>query len=283
MVARDKHHCPNTPIILVGTKLDLRSDESCLERLRDKGLSPITTEEGEAMRKQIGAVSYVECSSLTFTGLKEVFVEAVRAIIAPSSGKSKKKASKFESKPAKVIVSPPVLPKQKPSPRLDIESSCYDKDLKKLVNNSFTSDVYFIVGKEKIYAHRVILASASPFFFDIFQKDYSSHSKPTKESKPEPQIEIKVDKQVLDDYPEDFICPITQDLMGDPVIAEDGHTYERKNITEWLAKNGTSPITRQQMSTHIIIPNRNLKSQIDQFLENKKSASEKPKKKKREV
>ena len=36
------HHCPNTPIILVGTKLDLRDDKETLEKLREKRLSPIT-------------------------------------------------------------------------------------------------------------------------------------------------------------------------------------------------------------------------------------------------
>lgn len=37
-----RHHCPNTPIILVGTKLDLRDDKSTIEKLRDKKLTPIT-------------------------------------------------------------------------------------------------------------------------------------------------------------------------------------------------------------------------------------------------
>lgn len=37
-----RHHCPATPIILVGTKLDLRDDKATIEKLRDKKLSPIT-------------------------------------------------------------------------------------------------------------------------------------------------------------------------------------------------------------------------------------------------
>lgn len=41
-----------------------------------------------------------------------------------------------------------------------------------------------------------------------------------------------------------FICMITNDVFTDPVIAEDGNTYERAAITEWLAKNSTSPISR---------------------------------------
>lgn len=37
-----RHHCPNTPIILVGTKLDLRDDKQTTDKLKEKKLSPIT-------------------------------------------------------------------------------------------------------------------------------------------------------------------------------------------------------------------------------------------------
>ena len=48
------HHCPNTPIILVGTKLDLREDRETIERLREKGLAPISFEQVSKTRiKQI--------------------------------------------------------------------------------------------------------------------------------------------------------------------------------------------------------------------------------------
>ena len=32
-----------------------------------------------------------------------------------------------------------------------------------------------------------------------------------------------------------FMCPITQDIMTDPVITSDGHTYEREAIEHWYA------------------------------------------------
>lgn len=40
-----RHHAPGVPFILVGTKLDLRDDEDTLEKLREKKLAPITTEQ----------------------------------------------------------------------------------------------------------------------------------------------------------------------------------------------------------------------------------------------
>jgi len=48
-----RHHCPNTPIILVGTKLDLRDDKDTIEKLKEKKLSPIIYPQGLAMAKEI--------------------------------------------------------------------------------------------------------------------------------------------------------------------------------------------------------------------------------------
>ena len=39
------HHCPNTPVILVGTKLDLLDDQGTIERLRERKLAPISYEQ----------------------------------------------------------------------------------------------------------------------------------------------------------------------------------------------------------------------------------------------
>eukprot|EP01104_Vermistella_antarctica_P008622 TRINITY_DN2166_c6_g1_i1.p1 TRINITY_DN2166_c6_g1~~TRINITY_DN2166_c6_g1_i1.p1 ORF type:complete len:220 (+),score=44.78 TRINITY_DN2166_c6_g1_i1:80-661(+) len=85
------HHNPNTPIILVGTKLDLREDKETIDRLAEKKLAPITYQQGQQMAKEINAVKYLECSALTQKGLKNVFDEAIRAVIAPKPVVKKKK------------------------------------------------------------------------------------------------------------------------------------------------------------------------------------------------
>ncbi|MGH0136071.1 UNVERIFIED_CONTAM: hypothetical protein FKN15_019029 [Acipenser sinensis] len=58
-----RHHCPNTPIILVGTKLDLRDDKDTIERLRDKKLAPITYPQGLAMAREIEVLALGWCTS----------------------------------------------------------------------------------------------------------------------------------------------------------------------------------------------------------------------------
>jgi Ras-related C3 botulinum toxin substrate 1 len=74
------HYCPNAPIILVGTKVDLREDADTLERLASKRLVPVTFEHGLQMSKEIDAYKYMECSALTQKGLRQVFAEAVRSV-----------------------------------------------------------------------------------------------------------------------------------------------------------------------------------------------------------
>jgi len=78
------HHCPEAKKILVGTKIDLRNDKKILEELKGEKLP--TTEMGENVAKEIQAKAYLECSAYTQEGLKRVFEEAIRTVIAPSGG-----------------------------------------------------------------------------------------------------------------------------------------------------------------------------------------------------
>ena len=38
----------------------------------------------------------------------------------------------------------------------------------------------------------------------------------------------------FDDVPDEFLCPISQEIMQDPVICSDGSSYERKVIEKWF-------------------------------------------------
>ncbi|XP_067004691.2 WD repeat, SAM and U-box domain-containing protein 1 isoform X2 [Anabrus simplex] len=69
------------------------------------------------------------------------------------------------------------------------------------------------------------------------------------------------------DIPHEFLCPITHEVMLDPVICADGFTYERAAINEWfLSGRFTSPMTNAHLSDTKCIPNTALKMAICQFL-----------------
>mmetsp|Transcript_24544 Transcript_24544/g.34293 ORF Transcript_24544/g.34293 Transcript_24544/m.34293 type:complete len:152 (+) Transcript_24544:39-494(+) len=57
-------------------------------------------------------------------------------------------------------------------------------------------------------------------------------------------------------------CPITREVMKDPVICSDGHTYERSAIQQWLQRHNTSPKTNLPLASNVLIPNHSLRSII---------------------
>lgn len=66
--------------------------------------------------------------------------------------------------------------------------------------------------------------------------------------------------------PDHFICPISLEIMQDPVICSDGNTYERTEITRWLQSHDTSPKTNIELKNKNLITNYAIKSGIEKFL-----------------
>ncbi|KAK9167243.1 hypothetical protein Scep_002434 [Stephania cephalantha] len=64
-----------------------------------------------------------------------------------------------------------------------------------------------------------------------------------------------------------FRCPISLDLLTDPVTLSTGQTYDRSSIEKWLkAGNLTCPVTMQKLQDPSIVPNHTLKHLINQWL-----------------
>ncbi|XP_050196340.1 WD repeat, SAM and U-box domain-containing protein 1 isoform X2 [Myiozetetes cayanensis] len=68
--------------------------------------------------------------------------------------------------------------------------------------------------------------------------------------------------------PDEFLCPITRELMKDPVIAADGYSYEREAVEHWISnKRRSSPMTNLPLHSLMLTPNRTLKMAITRWLE----------------
>ena len=67
---------------------------------------------------------------------------------------------------------------------------------------------------------------------------------------------------------DNFICPISGEIMTDPVVTADGHTYERESIEQWFmlttgrGQPATSPMTNEVLPTTDVVPNIALRAQI---------------------
>ena len=64
-----------------------------------------------------------------------------------------------------------------------------------------------------------------------------------------------------------FRCPIGRDLMSDPLVCSDGHSYERVNIERWLRISRTSPITGLRLEHTWLAPNHALRNSIEEFVD----------------
>lgn len=55
--------------------------------------------------------------------------------------------------------------------------------------------------------------------------------------------------------------------MEDPVTLEDGYTYDRQNIEEWLSTRDVSPVTGQLLESKNLLPNKKLQQAITKWRE----------------
>lgn len=79
----------------------------------------------------------------------------------------------------------------------------------------------------------------------------------------------------MEEPPQLFLCPISMELMEDPVTVSTGVTYDRRSIERWFFKYGktTCPATMQRLSSFDLTPNHTLKSVISSWLERASSSS----------
>jgi len=95
-------------------------------------------------------------------------------------------------------------------------------------------------------------------------------------------IEPVAEDDANDDIPKAFQCPITREVMFDPVLDSEGNTYERAALLTWLSDHHTSPVSRQPLSQRTITPNNALRETIHEFMGEawvKKCQKETPKEK----
>lgn len=69
----------------------------------------------------------------------------------------------------------------------------------------------------------------------------------------------ELDRSILPNMP---VCPISQEPMQDPVVAADGHTYERAAIARWLTSSDKSPLTGEILAHKELVPNYMLLSSL---------------------
>jgi len=86
-----KYAPPTAPLVLVGTKVDLRYDKTIVKRLAERGMEPITEKQGQSLQKQIGAKEYFEVTASEIEVLDLLVTGVVREAVGKKAMKRKKK------------------------------------------------------------------------------------------------------------------------------------------------------------------------------------------------
>lgn len=69
------HHCPNVPIVIVGTNSHLRTPSVVRDGEKKQNVKIVSYEEGDQLAKSMGAFSYVECSAKAGINVSDPFIE----------------------------------------------------------------------------------------------------------------------------------------------------------------------------------------------------------------
>lgn len=102
---------------------------------------------------------------------------------------------------------------------------------------------------------RLILSKLKEEFLTLEEREFSERA-------------YSVVQNLTEEISSDFICPITQEILINPVIAEDGNCYEKYAIEYWFTHgNIRTPLGSQPVSSKVI-PNNSLKKMIKNFIEN---------------
>ncbi|XP_062207287.1 U-box domain-containing protein 16-like [Phragmites australis] len=97
---------------------------------------------------------------------------------------------------------------------------------------------------------------------------FSATPRPS-DSKPDPEVDEEVEPPAP---PPDFRCPISLDLMRDPVVVASGQTYERESIDRWFGSGkSTCPKTGQALANLEHVPNKALKNLIAKWCRENKA------------
>lgn len=83
------------------------------------------------------------------------------------------------------------------------------------------------------------------------------------------QDELHFSTAMTSEIPHEFLCPITHEIMREPVTCSDGFTYEKNAICEWfMAGKYTSPLTNEILINTEYTSNQELRNAIHSFLDN---------------
>merc|ERR1712166_388368 len=80
-----------------------------------------------------------------------------------------------------------------------------------------------------------------------------------------PVLEFSEDFMESEGHPDYILGPITRAPMNDPVVLENGISYDRTGITKWLTNHDLDPMTNQKLKSKNMVPNMSLRHALTEY------------------
>ena len=74
-----------------------------------------------------------------------------------------------------------------------------------------------------------------------------------------PPLQLSGTRKIPNDFRDDLMCPITQEIFTDPVVVRYGNTYEQSSLIKWLKNVYKSPITNLPLDSNILSSKINIR------------------------
>ena len=136
--------------------------------------------------------------------------------------------------------------------------------------NLDTMSTLSIARENKYHAISIHKDNADTIYFDLnnmIMKDkdciFNIMCSPSEEEKEQEKEQDQYFDLNDKSIPNEYKCPISSEIMVDPVVASDGYTYERRCIQRWITCNkAKSPMTNMPLKHLVLFTNNNIKSMI---------------------
>ncbi|CAD7702831.1 unnamed protein product [Ostreobium quekettii] len=85
-----------------------------------------------------------------------------------------------------------------------------------------------------------------------------------------PPIELELSwkekSRLIKEVPKEFLCPMSMEVMTEPVVAPSGVTYDRPAVEEWINEHHSDPASKSPLLNDHLYPNLALRDMIQQWL-----------------
>jgi len=98
-----------------------------------------------------------------------------------------------------------------------------------------------------------------------YEEEVEPEAEPELQEEVEPEAKLEEEHKLSEKTISTITCPISLEIMEDPITTQYGDTFDKKSLLTWLEKNKDCPLSRRPINIDYLIPNKALKMCIEHY------------------